>query len=122
MNGAAPALLTSTSTVPKAPIVASTSAWTWAGSVTSVGTATARPPADWISFAARSRASGLRAARATDAPAAANAVAMARPMPRLPPVTMATWPSSEKSGTPVGAALGSWFGMGRRPPRLGRWV
>src|SRR5262245_5566389 len=66
---------------------------------TLVGTAIARRPVFANSARASSRASGLRAAIATSAPCSARPSAMERPMPRLPPVTMATLPAREKSAT-----------------------
>ena len=48
------------------------------------------------SFTVASTASALRLTTMTRAPAAANAVAIALPMPRVPPVTSATLPSREK--------------------------
>jgi len=63
------------------------------------GTARACPPAVSISLTAAAQASALRLATTTLAPARAKPLAMARPMPRLPPVTMATRPvRSNESG------------------------
>ena len=59
---------------------------------TSQRTARARPPASSSSAAAAAFFSSLRAAMATVAPAAARPRANPRPMPLLPPVTMATLP------------------------------
>ena len=56
-KGAAPALFTRMSTVPNRSTVPSTNAWTWAGSVTSVGTERASPPAASTSLAALARSS-----------------------------------------------------------------
>src|SRR5215510_13427293 len=56
----------------------------------SVGTGTADPPSPLISPATASRSDRLRAAIITLAPAAANARAIALPMPLLAPVTTAT--------------------------------
>src|SRR2546421_9420059 len=54
--------------------------------------AAARPVDASTSFAAISHASSLRDAITTAAPASAYACTMARPIPRLPPVTTATFP------------------------------
>src|SRR4051794_23390735 len=71
-----PALATRTSTGPCASSTRVNALSTWAGSVTSHGTA--RIPAG---------GSPLRWVTATVSPASRNASATARPMPRLPPVT-----------------------------------
>src|SRR5262245_23465275 len=63
--------------------------------VTSSLRPTARPPPSRICSAACSTWSCDRAQHATSAPAAPNASAMARPIPRLAPVTRATRPFSE---------------------------
>src|SRR6266542_6761968 len=96
MKGAAPALFTRMSMVPWALTVRSTRFWIWLGSVTSVGTARARPPEASISPATARRSCSPLAARATAAPASAKARATALPIPLLAPVTMALFPSSEK--------------------------
>src|SRR5262245_57255060 len=57
----------------------------------------ATPPASRIASAVSSHASALRLATTTCAPRAAKASAMARPMPRLPPVMIATRPVRSKS-------------------------
>src|SRR5215203_1726008 len=81
-----PALLTHTSMPPKALIAASVRSRTRSGSVTSVGTASARPPSSLQSCAASSSSSRRRAARTTLAPRLAKARAGARPMPLEAPV------------------------------------
>src|SRR5439155_18934876 len=91
------AWLNATSSRPNAPTVRSTRVRTEAGSETSVGTASARPPLAANSRASASSAAASRAASATAAPAATNALAVAAPMPRLAPVMMATRPSSSNS-------------------------
>src|SRR5258706_15286599 len=53
----------------------------------------ARRPVAPTSLAVSSRSGRARAATATSAPASASATAIARPSPRLAPVTMATRPS-----------------------------
>jgi hypothetical protein len=60
--------------------------------VTSVGTASALPPAAEISRSRNKILSSLRAASTTAAPLAANARAVASPMPLEAPVTTATLP------------------------------
>src|SRR5215204_5587023 len=81
-----PALLTHTSIPPKAEIAASVRSRTRSGSVTSVGTASARPPSSSQSRAACSSSSRRRAARTTLAPRLAKALAVASPMPLEAPV------------------------------------
>src|SRR5258708_5131716 len=86
----APALFTSTSTRPNVPRVRSTSCTTCAGSVTSVGTAIAWPPASVIACTCASNSSARRAASATRAPRRASSRAVAAPIPELAPVIIAT--------------------------------
>src|SRR2546427_1453862 len=69
---------------------------------TLVGTAIARRPVANTAAVASASASGLRAAIATSAPCSASAIAIERPMPRLPPVTIATLPAREKSAIAIG--------------------
>ena len=64
------------------------------GSVTSVGTAIARPPVDPISDATSLRGSGRRPDTTTANPSPARASAAARPTPVPPPVTTATFAAS----------------------------
>ena len=78
------------------------------------GTASASLPASAISATARSQASALRLATTTLAPWAAKPWAMDSPMPRLPPVTMATrpdrsniWAASSDAVSGRGANRGS---------------
>jgi hypothetical protein len=89
-----PALLNATSSRPNAPTVRSTSRVTASASVTSLGTAIACPPPETISPTVDSRASAVRAASATAAPASANIRAAAAPIPRLAPVMIAAFPAS----------------------------
>ena len=79
------------STWPKRESVSSTSRVTSAARVTSVGTASASGPSAAASAESRSPE---RAERTTRAPQRARAWAVARPMPELAPVTMATCPES----------------------------
>ena len=87
-----PALATSTSTGPWAASTSAKAASTAAGSVMSQRTS--RQP---------SGAPPLRVVTATRSPWARNASAMARPIPRLPPVTRTDRPdcSSAGSGSPA---------------------
>src|SRR5215203_1952367 len=81
-----PALLTHTSIPPKADTAASANSRTWSGSVTSVGTASARAPSSSHPCTARSSSSRRLAASTTLAPRAAKARAVASPMPLEAPV------------------------------------
>src|SRR3954447_11851164 len=93
-----PALLTSTSSPPSRAAAASTAARTPASSVTSART---YPTAGRPSGAVPSRSSTT-----TLAPAAVNAVTIAKPMPEAPPVTRTLTPSrSPTSGRPERLAL-----------------
>ena len=89
-----PALFASRSIGPSSrstvAIIASTSACLLTSAVT------ASPP---ISCAVSSTWSLDRAATATRIPASASSRAIPRPMPRPPPVTRATWPSSSRVGS-----------------------
>ena len=91
------ALLTRISIFPKSPITRETSAATDDISLTSVGTATAFSPSFCRDSAACCPSAARRLAMTTAAPAAASPRAMARPIPWLPPVTMATFPERSKS-------------------------
>src|SRR5438132_602209 len=88
-----PALLTSTSRRPQRFTTASTAMPGAALSVKSACTAIVSWPA-WESTSTRVSASALRLlyVMATVAPASPNSSALARPIPRLPPVTSTTWP------------------------------
>jgi len=90
----APALATTMSMPPKALTVASTSVAGAAASRRSATWASARPPALTTSSARARNASPLRAASATAQPARASSAAISAPMPRLAPVTTATFPVS----------------------------
>ena len=57
----------------------------------------AEPPAVLMAASVASRSASVRATSATRAPDAASRVAMARPMPRVAPVTMATLPLTSRS-------------------------
>ena len=98
--GLVPALLTRMSSRPKRAIVpatqdsASSGFPTWAAvqATRSSGAPAATRPA-----AASARSSALRDVIMTLAPASAKRAAMARPMPRLPPVISAVFPLSSSS-------------------------
>ena len=85
-----PALFTRIVMGPSRRAVSSTAARIPAASLTSSGIAIARPPALAISAAVSSISCCVRANTPTEAPSAARASAMARPIPRPPPVTIAT--------------------------------
>ena len=87
------ALFTTMSIPPKCSAVAAASAATCSTSPTWVGTAYAEPPAAVISSTVDSHASAFRLATTTCAPSDANPSEIARPMPLLPPVTIATRPA-----------------------------
>src|SRR5262249_6198035 len=99
-----PALLTSTSTDPRRCAMALRALVTPRGSVTSAENATASPPATRIRCVVSSRSAAERAITATLAPEAASVCAMARPMPRPPPVTTATLPCRRPTWGLPGAA------------------
>src|SRR2546423_6992162 len=84
-----PVLLTSRSSRPYAAIVRATASAWCAGSSALPGTAIAwsGPPSSW---AATARGSGVRAVTQTRQPPATSRRAIARPIPRLAPVTSAT--------------------------------
>src|ERR1700730_15870433 len=68
----------------------------------------ASPPSSRMSWATASHASALRLETTTLAPSRAIASALARPMPRLDPVTIATLPSRlNGDGAAAVAARGS---------------
>ena len=87
MGPAIAALLTSRSIAPISARTRSTAIVTARASVTSSGHPSATPPALRISETVSLISASERANTATDAPAPANVCAIARPMPRPPPVT-----------------------------------
>ncbi len=90
-----PALFTSTSMRPHLARIVCTSLSMSPRRVTSASMAIQSPPSAVISRSAFSSVSrSCTAVIATRAPSRANLSATARPMPRLPPVTIATCPSS----------------------------
>src|SRR5581483_6979418 len=94
--GLVAALLTRMSRRPKASIVCATARSMSSARPAWAGAAMAVPPPAVISSTTAWQASGLREQTATWPPAWAKARAMARPMPRLPPVTRAARPCREK--------------------------
>ena len=84
-----PALLTRMCSLPHFSTTASTTCCTLSASVTSQAKTSAVPPAARIASTVSASLSALRATQATLAPAPARASAMARPMPREAPVTIA---------------------------------
>ena len=101
------ALLNTASSRPMASIVRWTRRSTEAGSPTSVVSGSASPPACTISRAICSISRSLQAARTTFAPSWAKSRAVAAPMPRLAPLTIATLSSRRRPG--LGAFCGSPF-------------
>jgi hypothetical protein len=103
------ALFTSTSTRPKAARVASTRWDTDSELIVSATIGTMRRPVSWASaLAVSSRGWRCRAQTATSTPSDASSRAIARPMPLLPPVTIATRPASPRSmGSLLGVAFAS---------------
>src|SRR5215217_1384933 len=95
-----PTLFTRMSSVPNARTAASTAATAPVWVATSATTVATSAPAARSSFAAVSRASAPRALRHTRAPSRASAATVARPMPRLLPVTSAALPLSSSSMAP----------------------
>ena len=91
-----PALFTRMSTRPNSSIVALTIFATSPSSVTSVGTPMAITPRPRSSSRAESVFCWLRAATTMLAPAWASPLAIPRPMPPLPPVTIAALPDRSK--------------------------
>src|SRR3712207_5198421 len=92
-----PALFTRTSTAPKDSRARSTSARTSSGLVTSAATPTALPPPSLSRSAAVVAPSSAMSATTTCAPAVERRSAMANPIPRAAPVTIATLPGSSRN-------------------------
>src|SRR5579859_2735364 len=69
------------------------------------GTAIASPPSAWICATAASQASAFRPEMTTLAPCWAIPMALARPRPRLEPVTIATLPRRSNRGAVMGEIL-----------------
>src|SRR4051812_16632231 len=85
-----PALLISTVGAPSSSATRATAASTWAGSLTSAPTAIARPPADSIASTVPFAEPSSRSSTPTAKPSSASRRAVAAPIPRAAPVTMAT--------------------------------
>jgi hypothetical protein len=89
------ALLTRMSTLPKRAAAAATVCRTDASSPASQRCQnTARPPSACSAFAVSRSTDSVVPQMASSAPSRYRRSAIARPMPRPPPVTSATWPSS----------------------------
>src|SRR5689334_20542175 len=97
-----PALLTTMSRPPSASTAASTARSTSSSTVRSALIPYASTPSPASRPAAALLASSPRPTNATVAPQSASARAKAYPRPRLPPVTRAFFPSSEKAARPRG--------------------
>src|SRR5580704_1162145 len=93
-----PALATSTSIRPKSATAAPAARSRSSGRVTSAWMSAPRPPAMRISSAVRAAAAPSMSMASTDAPSAANRVAIARPMPEPAPVTRQAFASSRPLG------------------------
>src|SRR5436309_9587604 len=96
-----PTLLTSTSTPPKRSTAAATARSTASPSRTSVGSATACPPAPSISAAVACAVAASRSRTATRAPNAARPRAIPLPMPAPAPVTTAARPARDACSGPI---------------------
>jgi hypothetical protein len=118
------ALFTSTVTPPNRSTVADTS---WAHAASSERSAAwnpASPPARVIAATAAAPRSASRPVTTTRAPSAANAVAIAVPIPEVEPVTSAISPSRRTAGpyTSVLSCPAAAIGNGAfAAARLGRW-
>src|SRR5580704_3399470 len=96
-----PALLTKMSTLPNSALACLQAASIGPAFDTSqlIATTLPLPPIAWIAALASLRLAWSRARIATSAPEAAYSLAIARPSPLLPPVTIALLPSSRTSMT-----------------------
>ncbi len=122
-----PALLNRTSSRPNVRLVVSNRARTEDSSVTSVGTARARPGtvALWPRVTVSSSASGRRPASTTSYPSARRASAVARPIPDPAPVMIAVFPFELIATSPppldrqpvewCGSRPSNWRGREPRP-------
>ena len=86
-------MLTTASTGPNALRAVAMAEFTAAESLTSSAMGSALPPAASMEAVVSRAPSSLRSATATAAPAAANNMAVSRPIPLPPPVTKPTRPS-----------------------------
>src|SRR5579875_1623286 len=89
LSRSTPALFTSTAGGPSSAATRSTAAVTWSVLLTSAPTAIACPPASPIALTVPAQLSSSRSITATAIPSAASRIAVAAPMPRAAPVTMA---------------------------------
>ena len=113
-TGLVAALLTMMSMPSKCSTVRAATAWASAGFPMFATIPTTVLPSACSAFTAASTCSALRLEMATLAPARASVVAIARPMPRVPPVTMATLPSrrSRARASAFGGTNGSCIDTG----------
>lgn len=101
-----PALLTSTSILPKASSVRSTTSVICCSSRMSAGTARQVAPVASTALRVSSSGSGRRPQSTMSAPPAARSSAVARPMPVPPPVISATLPACTSGRSTVAAGRG----------------
>ena len=95
----AAALFTSVVSLPNSSTAVEIARTTSSSSSRSVWTNRARPPRAWISASTRRPSGSLRPAISTFAPSLAKRWAIPRPMPRVAPVTSATFPSSRMAAS-----------------------
>src|SRR2546428_1937797 len=100
-DGSYPTLLTRRSIRPNVSMVRPTAWSTWRASPTSQTTASARRPSARTASATGSSASGRRLQATTWAPTLASSTAIARPIPWLAPVTIATRSRSVSAENPT---------------------
>ena len=104
-----PALLNAMSSPPNRSVASATSDAASSSERTSPASATATPPAASISATTLASSASRRAASTTLAPSWANSLAVARPIPVLAPVTIATLPfkrcMSKSSALPAAPAV-----------------
>src|SRR5580704_3529793 len=96
-----PAQLIRISTLPNSFTVPSSSACSVARSATSDVRRNALRPVASIAFAASSTCSGRRELATTSAPASASPIAIANPIPEVPPTTTADLPLRSNNGCPI---------------------
>ena len=110
----APALLTRMSTLPKRAAAAATVCCTDASSPASQRCQnTARPPSFSSAFAVSRSTDSVVPQMASSAPSRYRRSLIARPMPRPPPVTSATWPVS--LSVMVGSSSARWWNRASSP-------
>src|SRR4051812_3977429 len=103
---------------PNSRSAASNRALTWPRSVTSAGQPMTLP-SDFISAAARAVESAERPQIATETPSRSRCSAMARPIPRVPPVTIALLPFSDSIAGFYAGCAGSRSGVVRITTGMG---